>query len=49
MPLPVLVKTLIEKKVGEFCTKKVSADVLDKLRCEGEKTLEFEIQKNPLT
>ena len=31
MPLPVLVKTLIEKKVGEFCTKRVPADVLDKL------------------
>ena len=31
MPLPSLVKTLVDKKVGDFCKKRVPAHVLDKL------------------
>jgi hypothetical protein len=31
MALPILVKTLVEKKVGDFCKKRVPAHVLDKL------------------
>lgn len=31
MPLPVLVKTLVEKKVGDFCKKRVPPHVLDKV------------------
>lgn len=29
MPLPILVKTLVEKKVDEFCKKRVPPHVLD--------------------
>ncbi len=43
MPLPVLVKTLIEKKVGEFCTKSVPADVLDKVN------LSYKMRGNSVT
>jgi hypothetical protein len=31
MPLPVLVKTLVEKKVGEYCKRKVPVHILDKV------------------
>lgn len=31
MPLPVLVKTLAEKKIGDFCKKRVPQHVLDKI------------------
>lgn len=31
MPLPALVKTLVEKKVDEFCKKRVPPHVLDKV------------------
>jgi hypothetical protein len=31
MPLPEIVRALVEKKVGEFCKKKVPPHVLDKL------------------
>jgi len=31
MPLPALVKTLVEKKVGEYCKGKVPAHLLDEM------------------
>lgn len=31
MPLPALVKTLVEKKVGEYCKRKVPAHALDQV------------------
>ncbi|MBI4844501.1 MAG: DUF3024 domain-containing protein [Nitrospirae bacterium] len=43
MPLPVLVKALIEKKVGEFCTKKVPARVLNELN------VSYDIRGNSVT
>ena len=43
MPLPALVRTLIEKKVGDFCKKKVPTNVLDKL------TLSYKIRGNSVT
>lgn len=43
MPLPVLVKTLIEKKVDEFCKKRVPPHVLDKVN------LSYKIRGNSIT
>ncbi|MBI4683810.1 MAG: DUF3024 domain-containing protein [Nitrospirae bacterium] len=43
MPLPVLVKTLIEKKVGDYCTKKAPPHVLDKLK------ISYNIRGNSVT
>lgn len=43
MPLPALVKTLIEKKVGDFCKKRVPAHVLDKIN------LSYKIRGNSVT
>lgn len=43
MPLPALVKTLIEKKVGNFCSKRVPAHVLDKVN------LTYKIRGNSVT
>lgn len=40
MPLSSLVKTLVEKKVGEFCKKRVPPHVLDKVN------LSFKIRGN---
>ena len=31
MPLPEIVKALVEKRVGEFCKKRVPPHVLDKV------------------
>jgi len=43
MPLPTLVKTLAEKKVDEFCKKRVPAHVLDKVN------LSYKISGNSIT
>ena len=43
MPLPTLVKTLAEKKVGEFCKKRVPPHVLDKVN------ISFKIRGNSVT
>jgi len=43
MPLPVLIKTLVEKKVGDFCTKRAPADVLDEM------TISYKIRGNSVT
>jgi len=43
MPLPVLVRTLAEKKVGEFCKKRIPPDVLDKVN------LSYKIRGNSVT
>lgn len=43
MPLPVLAKTLVEKKVGDFCKKKVPPHVLDKVN------LSYKIRGNSVT
>ena len=43
MPLPVLVKTLIEKKIGEYCKKKIPAHILDKVN------LSYKIRGNSIT
>jgi len=43
MPLPVLVKTLIEKKIGEYCKKKIPAHILDKVN------LSYRIRGNSVT
>ncbi|GBE06017.1 MAG TPA: DUF3024 domain-containing protein [Nitrospirae bacterium] len=43
MPLPTLVKTLAEKKVGGFCRKRVPPHVLDKVN------LSYKIRGNSVT
>lgn len=43
MPLPVLIKALVEKKVGEFCKKRVPTHVLDKVN------LSYKIRGNSVT
>ncbi len=43
MPLPVLVKALVEKKVDEFCKKRVPAHVLDKVN------LSYKLRGNSVT
>ena len=43
MPLPTLVKTLSEKKVGDFCKKRVPAHALDKVN------LSYKIRGNSVT
>jgi len=43
MPLPTLVKTLVEKKVDEFCKKRVPPHVLDKVN------LSYKIRGNSIT
>ncbi len=43
MPLPALVKTLAEKKLGEFCKKRVPPHVLDKVN------LSYKIRDNSVT
>lgn len=43
MPLPVLVKTLVEKKIEEFCKKRVPPHVLDKVK------LSYKIRGNSVT
>lgn len=43
MPLPTLVKTLVEKKVDEFCKKRVPEHVLDKVN------LSYKIRGNSIT
>jgi len=43
MALPILVKTLTEKKVDEFCKKRVPAHVLDKMN------LSYKIKGNSVT
>ncbi|MBI5675042.1 MAG: DUF3024 domain-containing protein [Nitrospirae bacterium] len=43
MPLPVLVKTLVEKKVGEYCKNKVPPDVLSELN------ISYNIRGNSIT
>lgn len=43
MPLPVLIKTLVEKKVSEFCKKRVPPHVLDKVN------LSYKIRGNSVT
>jgi len=43
VPLPLLVKTLIEKKVGEYCKTKVPAHVLNELK------ISYNIRGNSVT
>ena len=43
MPLPALVKTLVEKKVGEYCKRKVPAHVLDQVN------VSYKIRGNTVT
>ncbi|MCL5022156.1 MAG: DUF3024 domain-containing protein [Nitrospirae bacterium] len=43
MPLPILVKTLVEKKLSAYCERKVSPRVADKLR------LSFSMRGNSVT
>lgn len=43
MPLPDLVKTLVEKKVGDYCKNKVPPHVLDKLK------ISYDIRGNTVT
>ncbi len=31
MPLPALVKTMVEKKVGEYCKRKIPENLLDEM------------------
>ena len=43
MPLPILVQTLMEKKVGEFCKRRVPAHASDKVN------LSYKIRGNSVT
>lgn len=43
MPIPALIKTLVEKKVGDFCKRRVPAHVLDKVN------LSYKIRGNSVT
>ncbi len=43
MPLPVFVKSLVEKKVGDFCKKRVPAHLLEKIN------ISYKVKGNSVT